>query len=51
MKQIRDMTRLEQAVFVAQAKDVDLNEIERWSEVEGRTDKFRDIRERLTRKS
>lgn len=47
MKPIRDMTRLELAALVAQAKTVDLVEIRRWSEAEGKSDKFTEIRARL----
>ena len=46
-----DTECLEQAIFVAEAKDIDLAEIERWSKAEGRTDKFREIRKRLAKKS
>jgi hypothetical protein len=42
-----DTECLEQAVFVAEAKDIDLAEIQRWSEVEGKLDKFRAIKKRL----
>ncbi len=45
-----DAECLEQAVLVAQFQCVDLNEIERWSTVEGRIDKFMEIRERLMKK-
>jgi hypothetical protein len=44
-----DTECLEQAVLVAQAKAVDLVEIKRWSEVEGKSDKFTEIRARLER--
>ena len=33
------------------ANDIDIAEIERWSEVEGKSDKFGQIRERLAKKS
>jgi len=46
-----DTECLEQAVLVAQAQDIDLVEIERWSQVEGRIDKFREIRQRLAEKN
>jgi len=42
-----DLPSLEQAVLVAKANDVDLNEIERWSEVEGASDKLENFLERL----
>ena len=45
-----DTECLEQAVLVAEVNDIDLAEIERWSEVEGRSDKFGQIRERLAEK-
>ena len=38
---------LEQAVLVAQAEEIDLDEVERWSEVEGKLDEFKRIRHRL----
>lgn len=44
-----DTECLEQAVLVAEAKDVDLAELERWSGVEGKSESFRQIRERLAR--
>jgi len=43
-----DLQCLEQAVMVAQATEIDLNEVARWSDVEGMRDKFRTIRDRLT---
>ena len=42
-----DVQCLEQAVLVTQTKEIDLDEIERWSEVEGKLDEFRRIRHRL----
>ena len=43
-----DLQCLEQAVLVAQANRIDLEEIERWSEVEGKLDEFRRIKDQLT---
>jgi hypothetical protein len=45
-----DTECLEQAVLVAEANDIDISEIERWSEVEGKSGKFGQIRERLAKK-
>lgn len=45
-----DTECLEQAVLVAGANDIDIGEIERWSKVEGKSDKFGQIRERLAKK-
>jgi hypothetical protein len=42
-----DAQCLEQAALVAQAKEIDLDEIERWSKAEGKLDEFRRIRHRL----
>lgn len=42
-----DAQCLEQADFVAHAKEIDLDEVERWSEAEGKLDEFRQIRYRL----
>jgi hypothetical protein len=42
-----DRQCLEQAVLVAQSTDVDLNEIERWSRHEGKSDTFAGIASRL----
>jgi hypothetical protein len=42
-----DRQSLEQAVLVAQECKVDLNEIERWSAKEGRSNEFATIRSRL----
>ena len=46
-----DTECLEQAVLVAQANNVDLAELNRWSQVEGKRDVFSRIRHRLTRKT
>ena len=46
-----DTECLEQAVFVAQAQDIDLTEIKRWSQVEGRSDTFKEIKHRLARET
>jgi hypothetical protein len=43
-----DFQCLEQAVLVAQANRIDLHEIERWSQAEGKFDEFRRIRDQLT---
>lgn len=43
----KDLQSLEQAVLVAQSTQVDLDEIERWSEREGMLEKYRRIAERL----
>ena len=45
-----DLQCLEQAVLVAQANSIDLEEIERWSEGEGNLDKFSRIRDQLSGK-
>jgi len=45
-----DTECLEQAVLVAEANDIDIAEIQRWSEVEGKSDKFEQIRESLAKK-
>jgi hypothetical protein len=42
-----DAQCLEQAVLVAQAKEIDVDEVERWSEAEGKLDEFGRIRHRL----
>jgi hypothetical protein len=42
-----DAQCLEQATLVAGAKKIDLAEVERWSEVEGKVDEFRQIKDRL----
>jgi hypothetical protein len=43
----RDLQCLEQAIIVASMNDVDLNEVERWSEHEGMLEEFHRIRGRL----
>ena len=43
-----DLQCLEQAVLVAQANRIDLAEIERWSEGEGKLDEFIRVRDQLT---
>lgn len=42
-----DTECLEQAVLVADANDIDITEIERWSKVEGKIEKLREFTERL----
>ncbi len=42
-----DLQCLEQAVLVAEAKAIDLDEVERWSRVEGKLGEFRAILNRL----
>jgi hypothetical protein len=42
-----DAQCLEQAALMAQTKEIDLDEVERWSEVEGKLDEFKRIRHRL----
>lgn len=42
-----DQQCLAQAILVAQHKKVDINEIERWSKVEGMGQKFRQVKDRL----
>jgi len=42
-----DMPCLEQAILVAQANKVDMNDLARWSKREGNADKFATIRKRL----
>jgi len=44
-----DTECLEQAVLVAASKDIDLEEIKRWSGVEGKREVFNAIKHRLTR--
>ena len=46
-----DMQCLEQAVLVAATNKVDLQEIERWSGVEGKRDAFAAIKQKLKRKA
>jgi hypothetical protein len=43
-----DGQSLEQAVLVANSVDIDLNEVERWSKVEGKKQEFSQIRHRFT---
>lgn len=43
----KDRQGLEQAALVAEEKDIDLKEIERWSAHEGKGEAFREIRGRL----
>jgi hypothetical protein len=42
-----DQQCLAQAVLVSQHKKIDINEIERWSKVEGMSQKFRQVKDRL----
>ena len=42
-----DRQSLEQALLVAHDQDVDLEEIRRWSETEGKLDEFEKIKNRL----
>lgn len=46
-----DTECLEQAVLVAARRDVDLDEIQRWSEAEGRRETFNAIKHRLNREA
>ena len=43
-----DRQALDQAILVAQANPVDLDEVERWSKGEGRLDVFKEIRDQLS---
>jgi hypothetical protein len=43
----KDRQGLEQAVLVAVAQDIDIEEVERWSNHEGNTEEFEKIRNRL----
>jgi hypothetical protein len=43
----KDLQSLEQASMVAMATEIDLEEVERWSEVEGKSEEFGRIRDRL----
>lgn len=43
-----DLQSLKQALLVAQSNPVDLNEIKRWSEAEGKSDAFAGIESRFT---
>ncbi len=45
----KDLQSLEQASMVSMATEIDLEEIERWSKVEGKSNEFRRIRDRLVR--
>lgn len=45
-----DLQCLEQASLVAEVNEIDLEEIERWSEVEGKLDEFKRIMGRFTKK-
>jgi hypothetical protein len=45
-----DQQCLDQAILVAQENQIDLNEIQRWSKKEGKSDQFEQIRERLETK-
>jgi hypothetical protein len=42
-----DQQCLAQAILVAQHKEIDIDEIERWSKVEGMGQKFRQVKDRL----
>lgn len=42
---------LEQATLVSQATKIDIDEIERWSKVEGKLEEFQSIKSRLVRKA
>jgi hypothetical protein len=46
----QDRQCLEQAVLVAQAQDIDLGEVERWSRREGKITAFRQVRKFLRKK-
>jgi hypothetical protein len=43
----RDKQSLEQAILVAKENKIDLNELERWSRVEGKISAFREIKKRF----
>ncbi len=45
-----DPQSLEQALMMAQAQEIDLGEIRRWSKKEGRADKYADFLNRLKNK-
>ena len=47
---LNDRQCLYQAIQVAQKHDIDLNEIQRWSEGEGKLNEFKKIKKELTRK-
>ncbi len=44
-----DQQCLAQAILVAQNKEIDINEIERWSRVEGMGQKFEQVKDRLVK--
>jgi len=44
----KDLQCLEQAMMVAMSAEIDLGEVERWSRVEGKSEEFKRIRNRLT---
>jgi hypothetical protein len=46
-----DLPCLEQAILVAQANDVDLDDLARWSEREGKAKEFAAVRAKLTRRA
>lgn len=46
-----DHQSLEQAIMVSHATKIDIEEIERWSKVEGKLEEFQSIRSRLVRKA
>jgi hypothetical protein len=46
-----DMPCLEQAIMVAQANKVDIDELARWSEREGKTEEFAAVCRRLTKRA
>ncbi len=43
-----DLQCLEQAVLVARSTDISMEEIERWSKVEGKLEDFKSFKERIT---
>lgn len=45
-----DQQALEQAIMVASSQKVDLNEVKRWSQKEGHTEKYRQFIKRLDKK-
>jgi hypothetical protein len=47
----KDRQSLDQAVLVAEAHDIDIDEIERWSRHEGKKAEFESIRTRLVRRT
>jgi hypothetical protein len=46
-----DLQSLEQAVLVAENNDIDIQELERWSKVEGKLEEFKRVRARLDRRA